>query len=1208
MQLCSRLKICLTSPLGINKIAPYFREVLRRDFHDDGSFGGNIHDDESVESLPGSGRAMEDRGSKGEDNLMKTNNKTKILQSAGRMRRWLSGLPLVAKPTARVSRYRRAIALAAFFALLGASFILTAPNGLFSGSSLVSATTESIATVAADLTTPQNSWQLGQTAHARVDGAPVPGGIVPYVRRVIWVAPDGSVAQVHSINTASATDDYAIQSAGAFAQTGKWAVKTIDNRGAVHASAIFTVLSPTDNADASITETGPATIAAGNNVTYSLTVTNNGPDTAHDVLITSPVPANTTFVSETQDSGPTFSCATLADADGVITTSCSISTLAASQSAAFSLVYNVGSDVPNNTVIISTSRVSTSNETNSQDNTANAQTVVSATPPPAPCTVNCPSPITQNNDPSLCTAVVTFTTPGTTGSCADETGTTPPVVCSPPSGTAFPVGATQVTCSSGGNSCTFTVTVNDTRTPSTPTIGACPSNITVNENPPGTSSARVTYTAPSATGNCVTVSCNPPSGSLFVAGTTTVNCTATDSANNTASCSFTVTVNTTTCGIDCPDDKTVNESSAGSGSAVVTYSTPTTVGSCPSLTISCTPPSGSSFGVGVNTVNCTGNDTPSHIFTTCSFTITVNSIPTCTITCPANITQAANTTCSGNPCATVTYSAPTKSGTCSTDPVSCNPPSGSNFPVGTTTVHCTATDPNGNTGSCNFTVTITGGTTCTITCPANITDSSGGCGKIVTYPNPTTSGSCGDGTPPFSCNPPSGSFFPVGTTNVVCTTDVGTQCTFTVTISGSDTTAPTISSCASPRSAVADSNCQAEVPNMTSDVIATDNCTPADQLVVTQSPAPGSFIGIGTHTITLTVRDASNNSTQCTSSFTVSESIPPTALCKNATVFLDAAGNASVSATAVDNGSTDNCGIATRTVSPSTFTCANKGANTVTLTVTDGSGNSDSCQATVTVVDNLPPTITCPSNIIRSNDPNLCSAVVTYANATATDNCPGVGTPSCSPASGSVFPKGTTTVTCNVSDASSNSASCQFTVTVNDTQPPAITCPASITLEPTCPTGAIATYTAPVGTDNCPGPTTARTAGLASGSVFPIGTTTVTYTVTDGAGLTASCSFTVTVKTAAAVIQDLISRVQLLQSQGKLSGQNAQGLISKLQAALDALNDGKINVACNKLSDFISQVSAFINNGTLSSADGQPLINSAAKVRNTLGCTSLPCS
>jgi hypothetical protein len=98
----------------------------------------------------------------------------------------------------------------------------------------------------------------------------------------------------------------------------------------------------------------------------------------------------------------------------------------------------------------------------------------------------------------------------------------------------------------------------------------------------------------------------------------------------------------------------------------------------------------------------------------------------------------------------------------------------------------------------------------------------------------------------------------------------------------------------------------------------------------------------------------------------------------------------------------------------------------------------------------------------------------------------------------------------------------------------------------------------------------------------------------------------VTVLTAQAVIQNLLNSVQALSP--PLTGQQAQGLTSKLQAALDAINENKINVACNKLGDFISQVRVFINNGTLTSAQGQPLINSAAHLRNYLGCTNLGCS
>src|SRR6185295_18382915 len=82
--------------------------------------------------------------------------------------------------------------------------------------------------------------------------------------------------------------------------------------------------------------------------------------------------------------------------------------------------------------------------------------------------------------------------------------------------------------------------------------------------------------------------------------------------------------------------------------------------------------------------------------------------------------------------------------------------------------------------------------------------------------------------------------------------------------------------------------------------------------------------------------------------------------------------------------------------------------------------------------------ITCPANITQSNDPNQCGAVVNYPAPTTTGTC---GTVVCSPASGSFFPVGTTTVTCSTTAG----PSCTFTVKVNDTQPPTITCPANIT-------------------------------------------------------------------------------------------------------------------------------------------------------------------
>jgi hypothetical protein len=205
---------------------------------------------------------------------------------------------------------------------------------------------------------------------------------------------------------------------------------------------------------------------------------------------------------------------------------------------------------------------------------------------------------------------------------------------------------------------------------------------------------------------------------------------------------------------------------------------------------------------------------------------------------------------------------------------------------------------------------------------------------------------------------------------------------------------------------------------------------------------------------------------------------------------------------------------------------------------------------------------------------------------------------------GGVFPVGATTLTYSATDAHGNTGSATQVVTVVDNTQPVISCPANITIEPTCPTGAIATYTTPTATDNCGVQSVVRTAGPASGSVFPIGTTTVTHVATDIYGNTSSCSFTVTVLTPQAVIQNLQAAVNA----SSLTGTQKNGLLAKLSAALQGINNGQINVACNKLAEFNNSVGILINNGSLSAATGNAWISSSNHVRNTIGCTNLPCS
>ncbi|PGC29446.1 hypothetical protein COM11_13805 [Bacillus pseudomycoides] len=232
--------------------------------------------------------------------------------------------------------------------------------------------------------------------------------------------------------------------------------------------------------------------------------------------------------------------------------------------------------------------------------------------------------------------------------------------------------------------------------------------------------------------------------------------------------------------IMCPGNIT-QDKDPGVPGAVVNFPNPTASSSCPGVNVSCSPASGSLFPVGDTTVTCTATDICGGT-ATCSFTVTVNDTEPLKIQCPNNITQANDT---GECGAVVNFPNPTASSSCPGVNVSCSPASGSLFPVGDTTVTCTATDTCGGTATCSFTVTVNDTEPPTINCPANITVANEPCqlGAIVNFAS-TASDNCGVAS--VTCIPSSGSFFNVGTTTVTCTaTDIhgnSSTCNFYVTV------------------------------------------------------------------------------------------------------------------------------------------------------------------------------------------------------------------------------------------------------------------------------------------------------------------------------------------------------------------------------------------------------------------------------------------
>jgi hypothetical protein len=591
-------------------------------------------------------------------------------------------------------------------------------------------------------------------------------------------------------------------------------------------------------------------------------------------------------------------------------------------------------------------------------------------------------------------------------------------------------------------------------------------------------------------------------------GVSLVTLTAEDGSGNDADCSASVTVVDEVAPTPLCQNLTIQLDGNGSASIVASQVDNGSSDNCPgSLTLSLDNTSFDCSNTGANTVVLTVTDAQSNT-ASCSATITVedNILPVA-LCKNATVQLDAN----GNASLSAAQVDNGSSDNCTQLSLSVSPSTFDCSQVGNNNATLTVTDNSNNSASCSAVVKVEDNVLPTALCnPLTVSlDGSGNYALTATEVDAGSSDNCPNWSlaispNTFDCNT-------TGIQNVTLTvTDANNNsasCISNVTVV--DDEAP--SALCKNVTLNLDANGQASL--LASDVNngSTDNCSVAS---LSASPSAFSCNEVGDNTVTLTVTDPSSNVGTCTAVVNVRESLPPVAVCSPLTVQLDANGQYSLTASDLDGGSTDNCGITNYSANPSSFGCSNVGSNTVVLTVSDGSGNTASCNSFVTVEDLLPPVPVCNAitvDLDPSGNYTLTTADVASLGSGSSDNC-GIQSLSASP---SVFDcddaTSSPTVTLTVTDQNNNTADCAVTITVQDVTPPTALCqPATVTLDGSGNASAAVSDIDNGSSDAC---------GIASRSISPTtfgckdvgATTTVTLTVTDNNGNTASCSSNVTV-------------------------------------------------------------------------------------------------
>jgi RNA polymerase sigma factor (sigma-70 family) len=430
------------------------------------------------------------------------------------------------------------------------------------------------------------------------------------------------------------------------------------------------------------------------------------------------------------------------------------------------------------------------------------------------------------------------------------------------------------------------------------------------------------------------------------------------------------------------------------------------------VVVSCAPAPGDLFAIGVTEVACTAQDAAGNEAEG-SFEVEVVDSKAPLVVAPASLEVEAT----GPEGAAVAFQVQARDRVDSALVVTCRPQRGAVLPLGETEVECTASDEAGNTGRRAITVVVRDSKPPALTLPDALAVEAGSPVSFRTRARDAV-----DGASAVECSVASGRTLPLGLTTVECTsTDrAGNVARGSFVVRVGDTSAPILR-------LPDDISVEAQGPLGTRVPFTATARERGKRIPVRCSPAPRSRFRVGTTTVACSATDPQGNTARGSFEVAVVDTIAPK-LTVPAPLTVEATGPPGASVTfqvsasdRVDTRVQPRCTPASGATFP-------LGATNVRCSAGDRGGNAASASFTVTVVDTKAPVLTVPGDRTVPAT-TTAGAPVTYT-ATATDVVDGQVTPSCAPASGTVFPVGSTIVTCTARDKRGNESSGRFTVTV----------------------------------------------------------------------------------------------------------------------------------------------------------------------------------